>query len=281
MPQPTEPLPEPIEILRPNAWPQISYSSATTMGACEKKFSYRYLQRLPEEPTPAMAKGSLFHRGARAWWSGGSWEAEVKSAGEEWIAANPEAMAVPDWIPDCSWLLQRYASMYEAEREAVEVVGTEIPFRLRLPGRYAWLVGSMDMVLRIGGRLWVVEIKTMADFDRLEAFTWDSQLTLYYWAAAELGMAPWGILLEAAKTYRWKNPRPVEDSFQRRWLDRSADHIAEALADADAVLTRQRALANGARPVRNIDRPCNWCPHREPCRTELAFGPMTVEWEED
>jgi PD-(D/E)XK nuclease superfamily protein len=250
------------------------------MGACEKKFSYRYLQRLPEAPTPAMAKGSLFHRGARAFWSGGDWELEVKAAGEEWIVANPTADRLPDWIPDCAWLLERYAHVYGPERSQVEVLGTEVPFRLRLPGRYAWLVGSMDMILRINGRLWVVEIKTMSDWDRLEAYCWDPQLTLYYWAATELGMAPWGILLEGARTYRWKNPRPPEESFQRRKLDRSPEHVAEALADVDATLARIRQLANGSRPLRNVGRDCNWCAYREPCRAELAFGPMTIEWEE-
>jgi PD-(D/E)XK nuclease superfamily protein len=280
LPQPTEPIPEPIEVIRPGAWPRMSYSSATTLGACEKKYHYRYIQRRSEEPTSAMSKGSLFHRGARAWWTGGSWEAEVKASAEEWVATNPEAMALPDWISDAGWLLERYAARYETERDQMEVVGTEVPFRLRLPGRYAWLVGSMDMVVRIAGRTWVVEIKTMSDWDRLEAYCWDPQLSLYYWAATELDMAPWGILLEGARTYRWKNPRPVEESFQRRWLDRSPDHIAEALADADAVLTRSRDLANGARPMRNVSRDCNWCPYREPCREELAFGPMTVEWEE-
>lgn len=250
------------------------------MGACEKKFHYRYIQRLEAEPTAAMSKGKLFHRAALAWWAGGDWETEIKSAGEEWISANPEADRLPDWIPDCAWLVERYVHVYAGERDQVEVIGTEVPFRLRLPDRYAWLVGSMDMVIRVAGRVWVVEIKTMGDWDRLESYAWDPQITLYHWAAGELGLAPWGILLEGARTYRWKNPRPAEESFQRRWLDRSPAQIAEALADVDSVLLRAKELARGRRPVRNVGRDCNWCEFRDPCRQELAFGPMSVEWEE-
>jgi hypothetical protein len=202
-----------------------------------------------------------------------------------WEKHNPDAEVLPDYFHDCAWLMSRYEHVYESERASgeVEVIEQEKPFKLRLPGKYGWLIGYLDEVWKLDGRLWVVERKTMGKFDELEAFAWSPQVTLYHWAAVQLGLEPEGILLDAMRTYRWKRDErkhPPAESFQRRWLDRSPRHDEEAVLDAIAGLDRMRELRRGARPLRNVGRHCNYCPARVPCRLAACFGPEEVVWDE-
>lgn len=263
--------------------PHISHSGLSTLAECERKWCFRYRDHLPAPPTPAMSKGLLFHRLWGVWWTSpdADWTDELAKFCQEWSAENPDAERFPDWLHDTAWLFGRYAEFYDDERQSgeIEVVGVEVPFRVRLPHRYGWVIGRFDSLWRIKDRLWLVEAKTMSDWDSLEAFCWDPQVSLYYFAALERGgEKPEGILLDAARTYRWRNPRPLEDSFQRRWLDRHPDHLEGVTLDVLAGFDRAKELRKGARPVRNVARHCEWCPFREPCRAELAFGDTGVDW---
>lgn len=263
--------------------PHISFTSLSMLAQCERKWAFKYRDGLELTPTPAMSKGSLFHRLWRSWWETGDWENEARYAADEWAAAiSSEEMVteIPAWMSDMHWLMERYAARYASQRNTVEVVGAEVPFMLRLPGKYGWLHGYFDAIFRIEDRIWITELKTMGDWDSLESYAWDPQVTLYYWAAQEMGYEPWGILLDAARTYRWKQPRSVEDSFQQRWMDRNDEHLQMALRDAVAGLERARGLLRGADPLRNVSRDCNYCPFRDPCRAEMAFGPVAVNWED-
>lgn len=268
--------PEPGLATQLGRWPLLSYSSMGMLTACERKWAFRYRDQAPDSPSSAMQLGSTFHTLAGAWWQGGDWEATAKLLGEMWIRANPEAERMPKWFDDAVWLFERYIQVYGHERPDVEVVATELEFKVRLPGKYGWLVGKIDNLWRIDGKLWVTERKTMGDWDRMEAYCWDPQVTLYFWVAQQLGYEPWGICLDAARTYRWveKNLHkyPPEVSFQRRWLDRNDTHLKVAMDDMTAALVRQRQLLKGDRPIRNVSRDCGWCSFREPCMNELAFS---------
>lgn len=266
-------------------WPTHSHSAQVSLTTCEKRFWWERVAKLEVEPSKAMAKGLFIHNLLGAWWAGKPWQEEAMVLVREWRDAHLQVDPTtgemghapdPEWMDDMAWLMGRYEEFYGEGRDQLTVVAIERPFKVRVPGKYAWFTGRWDMLVRdSSGRLWVVEWKSMADWDSLEQYVWAPQLSLYYWAAwadKELGEQPYGILLDAMRTYRWKNPRPLEDSFKRRWLDRSPAQLENTIAELAAGMVRARDIRRGAFPIRNVDRHCGWCPFREPCRNELAFG---------
>lgn len=272
-------------------WPHISHSGAWLLGQCERAYAFRYRDHFDTEPSKAMAKGLFIHRLLAAWWSGKPWQREAQAQVQEWRDAHPRVdewtgevghEPEPEWMADMCWLMERYAAHYVNDRQLYEVAFVEEEFKVKLPGRYGWLVGRLDMgLVDQDGRLWIVDWKSMADWDSLEAYVWAPQFSLYWHIAEQMGMEPWGVLLDALRTYRWKNPRPLQDSFRRRWLDRSPEQVAKAVDEVTASMVRGRDILRGAYPIRNVDRHCGWCPYREPCREELAFPTMSLEIEED
>ena len=266
-------------------WPTHSHSSQVDLVTCEKRYWFAKVAKLEVEPSKAMAKGLFMHNLLGAWWEGKPWQEEAVLLVKEWRNNHPQVNPLtgemghapePEWMDDICWLMARYEDFYGPGRDEVEVLAIEKPFMIKVPGRYAWFTGRWDMIVRDRqGRIWVVEWKTMSDWDTLENYVWSPQLSLYFWAAANDNRfegEPYGILLDAARTYRWKNPRPVEESFRRRWLDRSPEQLENTVAELTAGMLRAREIRNGAFPIRNVDRHCGWCQYREPCRNELAFG---------
>jgi PD-(D/E)XK nuclease superfamily protein len=258
--------------------PTIDFTSLSTLASCQKRWHYKYVQQLDETPTTAMSLGHLMHLLFEAWWRGGDWQPVLQAEVDGWQLDNPGMEFVPEYMDRAAWLMERYVTVYGPERFEVEVVGVEVPFRVRLPGKYGWLVGRIDGLEIRDNHLWVVERKTGGDFSKLDTYTWDPQTSLYYWAARQLGYEPWGIMVDFTKTYRWKRgDRPPAESFERRWLDRNDKHLEMAIEEAKVGLDLARAIiTERVRPLRNPDRHCQWCPYQGPCVSELAFGEFAL-----
>jgi PD-(D/E)XK nuclease superfamily protein len=257
--------------------PTIDFSSLNTLTSCPKRWHYRYVQGLPEDASAALTFGSLMHELWGEFWRGSLWQATLKAEVQAWQDANPEAEFVPEYFDKAFWLMSRYETVYGPERRDIKVIGVEVPFRVRLPGRYGWLVGRIDGLFEIDHRLWVAEFKTMADWTKLDTYTWDPQVSLYYWAAQQMGYEPFGILVDAARTYRWKGERPAEESFDRRWVDRNPEHLVAAIEEAKTGLTMAKLfIAGTVKPYRNVTRDCAWCPYRNPCVAELCFDDLVI-----
>jgi hypothetical protein len=258
--------------------PTIDFSSLSVLADCQWKWHARYVRGLPDRPGPAALLGTLMGELTSTWWEGGEWEPVMLSTVAIWQAENPDAEFVPEWLDKAAWLMTRYAEHYEPERDTVKVLGTEVPFRLRLPGRYGWLVGRIDQLQEIGGRAFVRENKTGNDFSKIDQHERSHQTTLYYWAAQQLGYKPWGILLDFQRTYRWKrDEHPPADSFERRWFDRNDEHLDNAILEAGKGLTLAKLLINGhLEPLRNIEQHCSYCPYSNECNADLGFDDLVV-----
>lgn len=91
--------------------------------------------------------------------------------------------------------------------------------------------------------------------------------------------APKKVWTEWAREQVERHPgaeRPVADSFDVIWLDRTEGQVEQALLDLKGVVNRRAALRRkGARPIRNIGQQCNWCSARSACHEALAF-PQTI-----
>jgi PD-(D/E)XK nuclease superfamily len=260
--------------------PTIDFSSLRVLADCQWAWHARYVVGLPDRPSTAALLGTLMGAATSAFWCGEDWRPLVVETIRAWQAENPDAEFVPDWMDKAAWLMQRYEDHYGPERDAggVKVLGTEVYFKLRLPGRYGWLCGSIDQLWEIEGRTWVRENKTMNDWSKIEQHMRSHQTTLYFWAAQQLGYEPWGILLDCQRTYRWKrDPHPPADSFEQRWFDRNQAHLDNAIVEAGKGLTLAKMLINRQmEPLRNIADHCGWCSYANECNAALGFDDLVV-----
>ena len=191
---------------------RVSYTELDTLAQCEKKYSYKYLLRQKSGQTPAMWKGSLVHDVVGPWWDS---ERDIHEILDEQLAAagadTPLDQAIVD---DTRWLLDRYQRVYWEDRanKSLRVIGQELKFQQQLPKMAAdvVLVGYVDqLVLDRRGGLWLVERKTMNDWQRLELLPADRQIDLYIWLARSCGLPVQGVLFDAIRTYRWKAEKPT------------------------------------------------------------------------
>lgn len=71
--------------------------------------------------------------------------------------------------------------------------------------------------------------------------------------------------------------RPVADSFDLFWLDRTEAQVTQALLDLKGIVDRRTTLREeGTRPIRNIGNACGWCSARSACHEALAF-PQSIQ----
>ncbi len=262
--------------------PTIDFSSLANLADCQWRWYARHVRLFEDKPGTAAMLGTLMGRLCAAWYRGDHWEEILRDEVLVWQIENPDLaseIGQPEYMERAFWLMTRYVEHYADDRPQVKVLGTEVYFKLRLPGRYGWLCGAIDELWLIDGRCWVVERKTMGDWSKMDQHERSHQTTFYLWAAQQLGYDPWGIMLDCIRTYRWKrDEHPPADSFDRRWFDRGPVHLSNALLEAGKGLTLAKALIGGhMKPLRNIADHCSWCPYTAECFTELGFDDATPD----
>lgn len=293
---------------------RTSFSELSTLAECERKWAFRYRDGLSSPATKPMVKGTIVHEALAAWWSGADWaEAFWESVGAQEVSPAEET------IDDSLWLVSRYVRWYAADRPLWKVVANELELKAKLPRVGNVVLGYIDQIMEDveTGELWLVERKTMSDWQRLSYLSVDPQLTLYAWLVRENGWDVRGILFDAIRTYRWAPTKPTQrdlietsninfltkkaatewarlqveihpgverdlaDSFQWLTQDRTDDHIRAALEEAIGAVRRRLAIRRGARPLRNLGRNCNNCFFKTECYSELAFTPQLIIVEDD
>lgn len=189
---------------------KTSYSELSVLADCEKKWSYRYMgERVDTPPSEAMAKGTLIHGGVNGFWSAGDWGRGLEQAWEE-LGSRYDPAMYEQALADAEWILMRYEEVYRDLIGNAEVVYTEKRLQSKIPGTSFSLFGYVDRMVRIAGKLWLVETKTMKDWSRLDLITVDPQQTIYFDLASLTGYEPYGILFDAIRTYRWKPEKPTQ-----------------------------------------------------------------------
>lgn len=260
--------------------PTIDFSSLQNLAGCQWRWYQRYVLGGPDRPGTAAQLGTYMGELTGMFWEGGDWRAYHAAAADQFRVVGEEGTEAfhPEWVYKAYWLMERYEEYYGEERDSVKVLGTEVFFKLRLPGRYGYLCGAIDQLWEIDGRVWIRECKTMADWSKMDQHERSHQTTFYLWAGQQLGYEPWGILLDGIRTYRWKrDAHPAADSFERRWLDRGPVHIENAIKEAGKGLSLARELISGRLlPLRNIADQCSWCPVRNECNEDLGHSDLVV-----
>lgn len=250
-----------LDYMRKTRSMSTSYTELSTLARCEQAWYLKYVERLPDPGNAKTALGSWMHEATTAFWEG-----------QHWYAATPEDVDADT----AHWLMNRYVEHYAAARRQVRVEATELEVEASLaPGLH--VRARIDQLWRIGDKLWLREFKTMGDWGRLDALTVDPQLTLYYGIVKQHYPELWGIMFDAAKTYRWKRDQhPTSDSFQMIALDRTDEQVQIAVRSAISATERMQDLRQGTYPVPNVGRDCSWCPFKLECWDRLAFPQLEI-----
>lgn len=280
----------------------VSYTELHTLAECEMKWWYKYVKRDKRDVSRAMYLGSAIHEVVGTWWTG---DEDVLAYKLNQILTAPESS---EFASDLAWLFDRYKRHYSAARDggALRVIATEQKLLAQLPGTDVEMVTYVDQIVKLRGRgLFAVERKSMKDWRRLNVLEVDPQVTIELWQLRNAGWPIKGLMYDAIRTYRWKpdkpsqkwlmenegltrdeakaqiemhpgTERPIEESFDLRYEDRTLEHTEEALSDARTAVRRRALLAAGEKPVRNIGSNCDYCPFREDCWSRLSFPSEVV-----
>lgn len=183
----------------------ISNSETKCWRLCRRKHHYAYAElRRPKVTADALRFGSLYHVGLNAWWlTGGDLLAAERAL--EGAASDPFELARAR-----AMLLGYHARWRTVHVD--EVIGVEMPFSvpLRHPvtgeeHRMIRLVGQMDAVARVEGKLVIVEHKTTSEDIDAGSTYWrrvsalDSQVSTYHDAAREMGFDVEGVLYDVVR----------------------------------------------------------------------------------
>lgn len=251
-------LPGPLE---PRAFlgaDSLSYSEAATLAGCEAKWNFSYVGERPESAkSAAMARGTEMHNLVQHWW--------------------PTGEILPTEDETAAWLMERYARHYAADQQyqMVELLEVERPFAVPLGEPWdGHLFGFFDGSARVQGivpheGLWLYEIKTMGQWERLKQLPVDLQVSLYIYAARASGLPVRGVLFDAIRTQRWSRgpERPTSESFERVWIERTQEELDAAVEQMYSALALRDGLT-GRRPrtpLKNVGQGCSWCQHRSAC----------------
>lgn len=118
--------------MKPTRW---SYSSLSTYETCPSKWKYRYIDGLPDPPSPAMERGTRLHSQCEEYLNGG-----VEAPGELGkIAHILERLRANTAKAECAWRL-------DAEWNPIEHGGR--------------VIGIVDVHFRLGDALHIYDFKT-------------------------------------------------------------------------------------------------------------------------
>lgn len=192
----------------------ITNSRATSFKRCRRRHWWEYeLQIRPENDAKALRMGSAVHAGLDVLKQGGTLETAFETAGQ-FYAFLPEGQDEQAWEYESTtvaclvsgWLWRW------GERGGLDVVASEASFQMELrnPATGAStpnydLAGKMDGVVRFeDARLSVLEHKTVSEdlaesSDYWQRLQMDSQISLYVYAARELGHPVHGVLFDVIR----------------------------------------------------------------------------------
>ena len=195
--------------------PVLTSSSCKAWRACQRLYRFTYeLGYRPAQLPDALTFGTLGHRGLEAWW-----RAAQAAPGEPdawWAAAVAEMERERDPYQRARALslMWGYHSRWQGmtwQGEPITVIGVEVEFSGPLfnpatsaPSKTWTRAGKLDVVVEVGGRVYVVEHKTTSEEIAVGAEYWqrltlDAQISTYLGGARLLGHEPAGVLYDVIR----------------------------------------------------------------------------------
>lgn len=260
----------------------VSYSEIDTFRQCPFKHELAYKERWSRPPVEGspLSRGSLFHSVMEAHYlelqrrrQGPSTQAQASADIYRILQGTP---AYPEQTEEqelVEWMMQGYIEYYGAdptwEIVAVEYAnefwlptdrGTRSPYKLKI---------KIDLIVKIAGRLWIVDHKSCKDLPTDKMLELDDQFGLYTWALRQLGFKVHGSLHNACRTLRYKNnkPQPLDERFRRTMMYRTDEELVEIAIEAYKTARRAYAQTKLGMAERNPNTDtCRWrCDFTEDC----------------
>jgi hypothetical protein len=182
-----------------------------------------------------------------------------------------------------AWMFEGYIQHYgtdpEWEIKAVEYAnqfwlpapsGNRSDFRLKL---------KIDLVVKIQGRLWIVDHKSCKNLPNDKMLELNDQFGLYTWALRKLGLKIHGSIHNACRTFRGihedEDPASLDARFKRTLMYRT-DRELDMIAD-EAYRTAKRAWTTplGEAERNTNEDTCRWrCDYTEACLMSRKGGDL-------
>lgn len=263
-PVPAGAVPEPAEPT-PDGPLRLSFSRVDTYLTCPLKFRFSYVDRLPQEPSPALSWGTSVHAALESWWDRKlpqppPVDVLLQGLYDGWDDTGFEGMEREEklrWYAHAQDVLRRHHARYAPVY--VPAVACEQWFELDV-GDGVEVVGSIDHVARTSsGGIGIVDWKTNRKAKPRQRVLGSLQLAIYCLAAREL----WG-----------QEPEWVALDFVvpgvRVSVDRAEIDVDGALATIRDVATRVRDATDYAPRPSPL---CPWCDYRSLCPAFEGDGP--------
>lgn len=204
---------------------RLSYSSISTYETCPAKYRFRYEERLPTSPSPALSFGESLHRALHRFHG----------------RPVPVAPSLPELLEmlEDAWISEGYAdpaeeqtyreharqvlAQYHRENAADYRIPAALEFRFEIQIEGVTLSGVIDRMDRIpGGGYEIIDYKTNRRLPPRERIDRDLQLSIYHLAAREV----WGIEPERLTLYYLLPNQRMSTSRTRAELDELRRRIA-------------------------------------------------------
>lgn len=243
---------------------RLSFSRVDTYRQCPLRYRYRYVDGLPERPSPHLSFGSSIHRALEAFWDRKLPDPPPLETLLDALYHGWDSTGFAEVERDEQLRYYRHAREvltahhHRFADTALAPVAVEQWFRLPLPDGLE-VVGAIDLVEPTGaGGLGVVDWKTNRRAKSREEVASSLQLAIYALAVEHLwGQPPaWVALDFVVPGVRVTVPR---------------EHI-----DTDAAIEAIREVAAAMRAEAFEPRPsplCGWCDYRAECPAFDGEGP--------
>jgi hypothetical protein len=288
----------------------VSFSELDAIRQCRLKSFLGYRERWqPEEISPALRRGKLFHavmearnndkvaQGTRASAQTSASDASWEAAKRAFLNRAPTPHEIlneageSDEVETVRWMLEGYDEYYgETPEWEILAVEQRVEEWLPLPnGKRSQfkMKGFVDLLIRdhsAGGGIFGVDYKSCRELPKQKQYDFDDQSGIYTWLLRKQGINVRGFIFDACRTARLKRPMELKERFKRELTVRSDRELETMVAEALATFKSAYAkLPEGALPPRSPDPDrCGWrCPFTEAClmsRKGKAIRPLLEDF---
>jgi CRISPR/Cas system-associated exonuclease Cas4 (RecB family) len=265
---------------------------------------------VPKRSPLPLRRGSYLHSLLEAKYATGDWRPKQHELAKGFDSMFEEEREYYGDLPRvCEHIMESYDYWWRAEDEELNVIETEYEFEVELPHGHV-LGGQADAIVEDEWGMWLMEHKSHKTLPDADYRFLDMQTARYVWALQKLGYPLTGVLWNYIVTVEPKRPKLTQkgvlskakcktdlftfvDTIQQYGLDphdyRSdilrlkgrneffrrervpkPKHVIETLVKEAVVVADE--IERGVKPVRSIDRSCDWCSYLDICITSLYGG---------
>ena len=163
---------------------RIHVTDRQTFKTCRRKWKYESAEHLVPKAgsqyDSPLWYGSAIHKCLAEYYQTG--QAPVQT----WLALT-QGLPIPKPTQALAeWQLSEYEA-FAAETDNWEVLKVETEMATRIPGTRVHLVGTLDLLVKQAGKLWIVDHKTLSQLPTESSLELDDQMTAYMWLCHQHG----------------------------------------------------------------------------------------------